>query len=213
MALRGTPLDPSAGRAVASGAVQGRAGLAATLRGAHPPLQPCTLILTLTVYAHSRMHTHARTHTCTHIHTNTHTHVRTHTRTRTQDATAEMAVGKKAVREKAETDVLGSVGAPMAGTVIEVQVRPSPCVQMLRGCTRVAGWLGVCCAALRAAVRALCGCVPPSGCCAALRAAVRALCGCVPPSGCCAALCAAAEGLRACVKVAGRALRSPVCRC
>ena len=84
-----------------------------------------------------------------------------------------MAVGKKAVREKAETDVLGSVGAPMAGTVIEVQVRPSPCVQLLRGCARVAGWLGVCCAALRAAAEGLRACVKVDG-----RVLRSPVCGC-----------------------------------
>jgi len=40
------------------------------------------------------------------------------------DTRVEQALGKKAVREKAEIEVLGSVGAPMAGTVIEVQVKP-----------------------------------------------------------------------------------------
>lgn len=33
------------------------------------------------------------------------------------------ALGKKAIREKADIGVLGSVGAPMAGTVIEVSVK------------------------------------------------------------------------------------------
>jgi len=40
------------------------------------------------------------------------------------DRRAEAALGRKAVREKADLAVLGSVGAPMAGTIIEVQVRP-----------------------------------------------------------------------------------------
>jgi len=40
------------------------------------------------------------------------------------DHSAEVAVGKKAVREKADLSLLGSVGAPMAGTIIEVQVKP-----------------------------------------------------------------------------------------
>ena len=39
------------------------------------------------------------------------------------DRAAEQAVGKKAVREKADLVVLGSVGAPMAGTIIEVAVK------------------------------------------------------------------------------------------
>jgi len=39
------------------------------------------------------------------------------------DRQAEVAVGKKAVREKADLALLGSVGAPMAGTIIEVQVK------------------------------------------------------------------------------------------
>ncbi|GLC41025.1 hypothetical protein PLESTB_000951200 [Pleodorina starrii] len=40
------------------------------------------------------------------------------------DKKAELLVGKKAVREKADLAVLGSVGAPMAGTIIEVSVKP-----------------------------------------------------------------------------------------
>ena len=38
------------------------------------------------------------------------------------DRSAEAAVSRKAVREKADLAVLGSVGAPMAGTIVEVQV-------------------------------------------------------------------------------------------
>lgn len=39
------------------------------------------------------------------------------------DRAAEQATGKKAVREKVDMAVLGSVGAPMAGTIIEVVVK------------------------------------------------------------------------------------------
>lgn len=39
------------------------------------------------------------------------------------DRAAEQAVGKKAVREKVDIAILGSVGAPMAGTIIEVVVK------------------------------------------------------------------------------------------
>jgi pyruvate carboxylase len=39
------------------------------------------------------------------------------------DRAAEQALGKKAARERADLVVLGSVGAPMAGTIIEVQVK------------------------------------------------------------------------------------------
>jgi biotin carboxyl carrier protein len=39
------------------------------------------------------------------------------------DRAAEQATGKKAVREKVDVAVLGSVGAPMAGTIIEVVVK------------------------------------------------------------------------------------------
>lgn len=38
------------------------------------------------------------------------------------------ALGKKAIREKADSGVLGSVGAPMAGTVIEVSVKAGQAV-------------------------------------------------------------------------------------
>eukprot|EP00878_Enallax_costatus_P036119 GHUV01040433.1.p1 GENE.GHUV01040433.1~~GHUV01040433.1.p1 ORF type:complete len:137 (-),score=55.75 GHUV01040433.1:270-680(-) len=38
------------------------------------------------------------------------------------------ALGKKAIREKADIGVLGSVGAPMAGTVIEVSVKAGQAV-------------------------------------------------------------------------------------
>lgn len=38
------------------------------------------------------------------------------------DKKAELVVGKKAVREKVDLAVLGSVGAPMAGTIIEVRM-------------------------------------------------------------------------------------------
>ncbi len=38
------------------------------------------------------------------------------------DKSAEAVIGKKAARERADLAVLGSVGAPMAGTVIEVLV-------------------------------------------------------------------------------------------
>lgn len=44
------------------------------------------------------------------------------------DKAAEVSVGKKAVREKADLSVLGSVGAPMAGTIIEVAVKPGATV-------------------------------------------------------------------------------------
>lgn len=44
------------------------------------------------------------------------------------DKAAETVVGKKAVRERADLSILGSVGAPMAGTVIEVQVKPGMAV-------------------------------------------------------------------------------------
>ncbi|MEW5296933.1 MAG: hypothetical protein WDW36_000179 [Sanguina aurantia] len=40
------------------------------------------------------------------------------------DRKSESVVGRKAVRERADLTVLGSVGAPMAGTIIEVCVKP-----------------------------------------------------------------------------------------
>uniref|UniRef100_A0A7R9V6Z0 Pyruvate carboxylase n=1 Tax=Chlamydomonas euryale TaxID=1486919 RepID=A0A7R9V6Z0_9CHLO len=40
------------------------------------------------------------------------------------DRAAETALGSKAVRDKADLTVLGSVGAPMAGTILEVAVKP-----------------------------------------------------------------------------------------
>ncbi|GAX77798.1 hypothetical protein CEUSTIGMA_g5241.t1 [Chlamydomonas eustigma] len=45
------------------------------------------------------------------------------------DRAAEQALGKKAVRERADLVVLGSVGAPMSGTIIEVQVKTGSIVQ------------------------------------------------------------------------------------
>lgn len=45
------------------------------------------------------------------------------------DKKAELVVGKKAVRERADLSVLGSVGAPMAGTIIEVCIKPGSTVK------------------------------------------------------------------------------------
>lgn len=45
------------------------------------------------------------------------------------DRAAEVIVGKKAARERADLAVLGSVGAPMAGTIIEVQVKPGTAIK------------------------------------------------------------------------------------
>ncbi|KAG2437519.1 hypothetical protein HYH02_011162 [Chlamydomonas schloesseri] len=45
------------------------------------------------------------------------------------DKKAEQVMGKKAVREKADLAVLGSVGAPMAGTIIEVSVKTGAMVK------------------------------------------------------------------------------------
>lgn len=40
------------------------------------------------------------------------------------DRRSAEAVGKKEVRERCDTSVMGSVGAPMAGSVIDVTVKP-----------------------------------------------------------------------------------------
>ncbi|KAG2483618.1 hypothetical protein HYH03_017498 [Edaphochlamys debaryana] len=45
------------------------------------------------------------------------------------DKKAEQVLGRKAVRERADLAVLGSVGAPMAGTIIEVSVKPGTSVK------------------------------------------------------------------------------------
>eukprot|EP00798_Chlamydomonas_sp_ICE-L_P008825 gene8825-67_t len=45
------------------------------------------------------------------------------------DKVAEKTIGKKAARERADLAVLGSVGAPMAGAIIEVQVKAGQTVK------------------------------------------------------------------------------------
>ena len=49
------------------------------------------------------------------------------------DHAEEVVVGKKAARERADLAQLGSVGAPMAGTVVEVQVKPGELGRSYRG--------------------------------------------------------------------------------